>query len=194
VISIRKILSHDCGPFWQFVKYGAIGVMATLVQTGVFYILASTCFPCLTADDVAVKLLGLMDYGRLYVREVEDSFTGETRHSYGFCTTSLTRPVILSELIRVLRDHTELVCHRETLEEMLSFVRNSQLRPEAAPGTHDDCVMALAIAHYIRPQQSMHRELNRQSASDRWTEDMWQDYRSSDPEGRAYLMEKWGAV
>ena len=56
---VKKILSHDSGPFWQFVKYGAIGVMATLVQTGVFYVLASTCFPCLTADDVAVRYLGL---------------------------------------------------------------------------------------------------------------------------------------
>ena len=56
---LRKILSHDSGPFWQFVKYGAIGVMATLVQTGVFYVLASTCFRCLTSDDVAVRYLGL---------------------------------------------------------------------------------------------------------------------------------------
>ena len=56
---LKKILSHDSGPFWQFVKYGAIGVMATLVQTGVFYALASTCFRCLTSDDVAVRYLGL---------------------------------------------------------------------------------------------------------------------------------------
>ena len=56
---LKKILSHDSGPFWQFVKYGAIGVMATLVQTGAFYALASTCFPCLTSDDVAVRYLGL---------------------------------------------------------------------------------------------------------------------------------------
>ena len=56
---LKKILSHDCGPFWQFVKYGAIGVMATLVQTGVFYFLASTVIRCLTADDWAVRFVGL---------------------------------------------------------------------------------------------------------------------------------------
>ena len=55
---LKKILSHDCGPFWQFVKYGAIGVMATLVQTGVFYLLATTCLKCLTADDVMVRVFG----------------------------------------------------------------------------------------------------------------------------------------
>lgn len=56
---VRKILSHDSGPFWQFIKYGVIGVMATLVQTGVFYLLASTCFMCLTNDDWAVRFLHL---------------------------------------------------------------------------------------------------------------------------------------
>ena len=55
---LKRILSHDCGPFWQFVKYGAIGVMATLVQTGVFYLLATTCLKCLGPDDVAVRCLG----------------------------------------------------------------------------------------------------------------------------------------
>ena len=56
---IRRFLSHDCGPFAQFVKYGAIGVAATAVQFAVFYALASTCLRCLTADDTAVRLLGL---------------------------------------------------------------------------------------------------------------------------------------
>ena len=55
----RRFLSHDCGPFAQFVKYGAIGVAATCVQFAVFYVLASTCLKCLTPDDKAVKLLGL---------------------------------------------------------------------------------------------------------------------------------------
>ena len=57
--AVRKILSHDCGPFWQFVKYGAIGVGATVIQTVVFYILASTCLLCLNEDDWAVRLLSL---------------------------------------------------------------------------------------------------------------------------------------
>lgn len=57
--SINKILSRDSGPFWQFVKYGAIGVMATLVQTGVFYLLAATVLTCLGSDDFAVRYFGL---------------------------------------------------------------------------------------------------------------------------------------
>lgn len=56
---IKKILSRESGPFWQFVKYGVIGVLATCIQTVVFYLLAATCLKCLTADDWAVRFLGL---------------------------------------------------------------------------------------------------------------------------------------
>ena len=55
----RKFLSHDSGPFAQFVKYGAIGVASTLVQMLVFYVLASTCLRCLGPGDWAVKWFGL---------------------------------------------------------------------------------------------------------------------------------------
>ncbi len=54
-----KFLSHDAGAFAQFVKYSVVGVMATCVQTGMFYILAATCLKCLTAEDWAVRFLGL---------------------------------------------------------------------------------------------------------------------------------------
>lgn len=43
---------------WQLAKYGVIGVLATIVQTGVFYALACSCLGCLAADDVAVRQLG----------------------------------------------------------------------------------------------------------------------------------------
>ena len=55
----RRFLSHDSGPFAQFVKYGAIGVASTLVQMLAFYLLASTCCRCLGPDDWAVKWFGL---------------------------------------------------------------------------------------------------------------------------------------
>ena len=56
---VRGVLSPDAGPFWQFVKYGAVGVASTLVQLGVFLVLAATCLRCLTPDDWAVRFLGM---------------------------------------------------------------------------------------------------------------------------------------
>ncbi|MGN0833688.1 MAG: GtrA family protein [Kiritimatiellia bacterium] len=43
--------------FGQLVKYGSVGVIATYVQTGVFYWLGTTCLQCLGPDDVAVRIL-----------------------------------------------------------------------------------------------------------------------------------------
>ena len=56
---VAEILSRRSGPFWQFVKYGVIGVASTAVQMAVFYVLAATVLSCLTADDWAVRLFGL---------------------------------------------------------------------------------------------------------------------------------------
>ena len=56
---VRRFLSHDSGPFAQFVKYGVIGVLSTCMQMVGFYLLAATCLKCLGADDWAVRFLGL---------------------------------------------------------------------------------------------------------------------------------------
>lgn len=138
-----------------------------------------------------VKLLDLMGYKNLYVREVEDDFDGKFRHAFGFRTDRLTRPVIISELIRVLRDRIDTVNDEETLLEMLTFVRNEKLRPEAEDGAHDDCVMALAIAHYVRPRQTMELQTAPDKAAP-WTSDMWEDYNRASPEDRELLRRMWG--
>lgn len=139
-----------------------------------------------------VKLLDLMGYRKLYVREVEDEFDGKIRHAFGFRTDRITRPVILAELIRVLREHMELVSDEDTLLEMLTFVRNEKLRMEAEEGAHDDCVMALAIAHYIRPQQTMTVRAEKNPDRNVWTKDMWEDYYRADETGRRFMLARWG--
>jgi len=139
-----------------------------------------------------VKLLDLMGYPRQYVRENPDSFDGNLRRAFGFRTNRLTRPVIISELVRVLRGHVQLVNDRETMLEMLTFVRNKKLRPEAEPGTHDDCVMALAIAHFVRPQQSMQVGRANGAAGTAWSEDMWEDFQKASPREREFLLQTWG--
>lgn len=96
-----------------------------------------------------------LDYPKQFVREKEDTYTGRHDKAYGFKTTSITRPLVLAELQTLVKENIELINDKETLEEMLVFVKNERGRPEAQDGYHDDLVMALAITHYIRPQQSM---------------------------------------
>lgn len=101
------------------------------------------------------KELARIGYPNMYEREIEDTYTGKLKKAYGFETTPVTRPVIVAELKEAARDALETIRDYETLGEMLSFAKNEKGKPEALPGKHDDLVMALAIAHHIRPQQSM---------------------------------------
>ena len=75
--------------------------------------------------------------------------------------------------------------------EMLTFVRNDKLRPEAEKGAHDDCIMALAIAFYVRPQQSMAVK-DPESGHRKWTQDQWQDYNKASQKDREIMIRLWG--
>ena len=101
-----------------------------------------------------VMELERLKYPKQYVRESVDDYTHSIKRSFGFWTGTKTRPVILSELIRAVREDIHLVSDEATLHEMLTFVRGEGFQATGRGGAHDDCVMALAIAHYIRPQQS----------------------------------------
>lgn len=138
------------------------------------------------------KRLEMLGYRNQYVREQPDTFTGAIRKAFGFRTTATTRPLIIGELVEAMRDGVHLVNDRTTLEEMLTFVRNEKLRPEAEPGAHDDCVLSLAIAWHIRSQQRMTVQAKASEGKAAWTDDMWEDYYGADAEGKAYLMKKWG--
>jgi len=138
-----------------------------------------------------VMELERLRYPRQYVRETIDDYTHAVKSSYGFLTTPKTRPVVISELIKAVREDIDLISDQDTLHEMLTFVRNEDFRPEAEAGAHDDCIMALAIAHYIRPQQS-YSPRQRAEAAAEWTRDMWEDYRNAGKEGKQYLIQKWG--
>ena len=103
-------------------------------------------------DSYPIKELQRLGYPKQYVREAQDTYTGKTEKRYGFKTTSLTRPTIISKLIEIVREHCDTINDKETLEELLTIVRNEKGRIEAPQGGHDDQMMSLAIAHEIREQ------------------------------------------
>lgn len=135
--------------------------------------------------------LSRLGYEKQYVRETLDDYTKKLKRSFGFRTDKNSRNVIIPGLVQVMRESAELVSDETTLQEMLTFVRNEQFRPEAEEGAHDDCVMALAIAHYIRPHQSYTAKAE-EPEKRAWTKDMLEDYRRAGKEGKEYLIKKWG--
>jgi phage terminase large subunit len=103
-------------------------------------------------DSYPIMELQRLGYPKQYVRTAQDTYTGKTEKRFGFKTTSLTRPTIISRLIEIVREHCDLLNDKATLEELLTIIRNEKGRIEAPMGGHDDMMMGLAIAHHIREQ------------------------------------------
>ena len=103
-------------------------------------------------DSFTIKELQRLGYLNQYVREAQDTYTGKTEKRFGFKTTKLNRNTIIYKLIEIVREHCYTINDKETLEELLTIVRNEQGRIEAPEGGHDDDMMGLAIAHHIREQ------------------------------------------
>ena len=103
-------------------------------------------------DSYPIRELQRLGYMNQYIREQQDTYTGKLEKRYGFRTTQITRPVIISRLIELVREHTELLNDLDTIEELLTIIRNEKGRIEAPEGGHDDQMMGLAIAHEIRNQ------------------------------------------
>lgn len=102
-----------------------------------------------------VKRLTQLKYNRQYIRESPDKYTGELKKSYGFETNRRTRPLLIAELVKLVREEVYLINSITTIKEMLTFIKNEKGRPEAEVGKHDDCVMCLGIGHAISVQQTV---------------------------------------
>ena len=56
---LKQWLGHEASPLVQFIKYGMAGGLATLTHVIVFFLLGWRLLPCLTEDDIMVRLLGV---------------------------------------------------------------------------------------------------------------------------------------
>lgn len=93
------------------------------------------------------KELERLDYSNFYVREIVDRYDKELEHRFGFRTTRQTKPMILSNLVQIVRDNVDYINDENTLREMLTMVRKDNGKQEAEEGFHDDHVMSCAIAY-----------------------------------------------
>ncbi len=136
------------------------------------------------------KELLRLGYTHQYLRSSGDSASGKPTDKLGFVTNALTRPQIIGNLIRVMRGSIELISHKQTLEEMLSFIRTASGRAEAAAGAHDDLVMALAISYHVRELYLTQTLCTPKEPDDLtgWSEDRMEDYENAAPAERQRLL------
>lgn len=143
-----------------------------------------------------IKELSRLGYNNLYVRDKEDNFTAGIIPSYGFKTTSITRPLIISSLVDIVREHVELINDKFTLLECLTFITNEHGRKEAMEGKHDDLVMSAGIGYYVRNSGIfvVEKVTDKLEKKFKWSDDLKQDYYKADSATRRRMEEKYGQI
>jgi hypothetical protein len=84
--------------------------------------------------------LRTLEYPRVFVQKGQD----------GWLTSAISRPAMIENLAAVLVEEPGRFRSPRLLNECRTFVRYADGSTGAAAGTHDDCVMALAIAWAVR--------------------------------------------
>lgn len=109
------------------------------------------------APEVMSTLLEL-GYENLYVMQADGNDMNQgNKKRYGFKTTQITRPYVISFLIEYVNKSSQLINSYATLIEAENFVRvvktidgRTKDKAQANAGQHDDLLMSLGIALYIR--------------------------------------------
>lgn len=86
---------------------------------------------------------------RIYKRKLPDRAGNVRTELLGWETTVASRPKLISALDEALRQNTLIINSDVTQQELYSFViksTESGSRAEHAEGSHDDCVLSLALA------------------------------------------------
>lgn len=107
---------------------------------------------------VIVEKLRDLGYKAIHRDRNRTTYGRERSAKYGWDTTVATRPTMLETLRDVLRENPEKLKHHPLKKEMYSFIIGNT-KAEAAPGTHDDLVMAAAGAYTIADEYAQRRPL-----------------------------------
>ncbi len=100
----------------------------------------------------------LLDMGvSVYQRRKINDSTGMVEKSFGWSTDKVTRKTVIDHLAAELIERNVDIPSLDVLNEMKVFVVNDRGKPEAAPGHHDDHVLAAAIALYNIERASKYR-------------------------------------
>ena len=98
-----------------------------------------------------------LKYPHQYIREEYDRIGKQMQQKFGWKTDRNTRPKIISEEQSIVKDHPELFTDIETIGEMLTFIYDENMRPDATEGKHDDLLFSDMIAQAIRWQQGIEK-------------------------------------
>ena len=92
-----------------------------------------------------LQKLEAMGHSNLYRQTKIANVSNEDGQRLGFRTTQATKPVIIGNLKKLIEDEGVWIPSNIMIQELKDYISTSTGKTEAAPGTHDDTVMALAM-------------------------------------------------
>ena len=92
-----------------------------------------------------IQMLESMDYVNLYKQTKIANISNEEGERTGFRTTSATKPAIIGNLKHLIDNEGIMIPSRVMIKELKDFITTDTGKTVAAPGCHDDTVIALAI-------------------------------------------------
>lgn len=94
-----------------------------------------------------VTALKNLMYPQLYFRPSRfDTMGSPWSEKLGWKTTKVTRPLLIDDLAEAMRNGDILLHSKETLDEMLVFIYDSNGNMVPQGGYHDDCIFSTGIA------------------------------------------------
>lgn len=127
-----------------------------LFYLGRYYNNSLLCVESNSMGVATLQKLESMDYVNLYRQTKIANVSKEEGTRLGFRTTSATKPAIIGNLKNLIENEELNVPSNIMIQELKDYISTDTGKTEAAPGTHDDTVMAVAMAcevlrtHYDR--------------------------------------------
>lgn len=124
-----------------------------LYRLGWYYNLAWVCCES-NKDGVLVNKLLDERYSYVFYKIILDEKSERKTRKVGWNTDTITRPIMVGDLAKVIREREMINYSSDSAEEYMSFIINKRGRPEAKFGANDDVVFAdgLALqAHLLMP-------------------------------------------
>jgi hypothetical protein len=92
-----------------------------------------------------LQKLEAMGHSNLYRQTKIANVSNESGERLGFRTTQATKPVIIGNLKKLIEDEGVMIPSNIMIQELKDYISTATGKTEAAPGTHDDTVIALAM-------------------------------------------------
>ena len=125
-----------------------IGILAHEVEAAARFYGNAFVIPEVNNSGLAL-LKYLLDMGlSVYRRRKYNDSMGMVEKSFGWSTDKITRKTVIDHLASEIIEENVDIPDPDILKEFKTFVINDRGKPEAAPGHHDDHVLAAAIALY----------------------------------------------